>query len=61
MERLLNKPYVNEVILRGQNLSLKCYQTLDFFKDIERGFRSFHIENIGSVGQSAPKLLSDKL
>ena len=24
MERLPNKPYVNEVILRGQNLPLKC-------------------------------------
>ena len=23
-ERLLNKPYVNEVTLTGQNLSLKC-------------------------------------
>ena len=23
-EQLLKKPYVNEVILRGQNLSLKC-------------------------------------
>ena len=28
--RLLNMPYGNEVILRGQNIPLKCCQPLDF-------------------------------
>ena len=47
LEWLLNKPYVNEVILRGQNLSLKCYQRLELLTYIERGIRSstFHTGN----------------
>ena len=35
-KRLLNKPYVNEVILRGQNLSLKCCQSLKLLTYIEK-------------------------
>ena len=45
---VMNKPYVNEVILRGQNLSLKCYQPLEHLKYIEKRFKSFHNGNIGS-------------
>ena len=60
-ERLLNKPYINEGIKRGQNLSLKCCQLLEHFTYNERGFRSLHTDNIGSVGQRDAKLLSVKL
>ena len=56
--RLLNKPFVNEIILRGQNLSLKCCQSLKLFTYIERGVRSFHKGNIGPLSQRAAKLLS---
>ena len=61
MERLLNKPYVNKVILRGQNLSLKCCKALELLANIEKGIRSFHTGNMESVGQRAAKLLSVKL
>ena len=50
--RLLNKPYGNEVILRGQNIPLKCCQELFIY--IGRGFTSFHSGNMPvSVGQRA--------
>ena len=49
--RLLNKPYENEVNLRRQNISLKFYQPLKLMLYFGKGFRSFHISNIGSVGQ----------
>ena len=58
---LPHKPYVNEVILRGQNLSLKCYQSLELLMYIEKGFRSFHTGNVGSAGQRASKLLAVKV
>ena len=48
--QLLNKPYVNEVILRRKILSLECCQPLELFRYIKRGFRSFHTGNISSVG-----------
>ena len=51
-ERPLIKPYVNEVILRGQNLSLKCCQPLELLTYIERGFRSFpwvHLSPLSSL------------
>ena len=35
--RLLNKPYVNEVILRGQNLTLKCCQPLEVLTRFKMG------------------------
>ena len=59
--QLLHKPYINEFILTGQNLPLKCCQTLDLLIHFEEGFMSFHTLNIGSVGQRAAKLLSIKL
>ena len=49
--RLLNKPYENEVTLRGQNMSLKYYQPLKFMFFFEKGFRSFNAESLGSLGQ----------
>ena len=61
MEWLVNKPYVNEVILRGQNLSFKCCQPFELLTYIERGIRSFYIFNVWSVGQRAAKLPSFKL
>ena len=36
--RLLNKPYENEVTMRGQNPPLKYYQPLPFLTHFERGF-----------------------
>ena len=59
--RLLNKPYENEVPLRGQNIPLKCCQPLELLKYIEREFRSIHTVTIGSVVQRSAKLLSVKL
>ena len=52
---LLNKPYENEVTLKGQNTPLKCCQPLELLLYIEREFRSFHTYNIGSLGQRAAK------
>ena len=57
---LLNKPYENEVTLRGKNIPLKCCQPLKVLY-IGRGFRFFIKGNIGSVGHRAAKLLSVKL
>jgi len=61
MERLLNKPHVNEVILREQSLSLNCCKPLEILEYIERGFRAFHTGNIGTQCQTAAKLPSVKL
>ena len=36
-ERLLNKPYVNEDILTGQNPPWKCYYPLEIFTQFEKG------------------------
>ena len=36
-----------EVILKGQTIPLKCYQSWKFSMYIGRGFRSFHTDNIG--------------
>ena len=58
---LLNKPYENEVTLRGKNIPLKCCQPHELLMYIERGLRSFHTGNIGSVGQRATKLLAFKV
>ena len=41
MDCILNKPYVNGVILRGQNLSLKCFESLDQTICQQRRLRSF--------------------
>ena len=60
MELLLNKPYVNEGILRGQNLHVKCCRPLEMLINFEEGFRSFYTLNIRSVGQRAAKLLAFK-
>ena len=47
---------MNEVILRGHNLSLKCCQSLELL--IYRGlrYRNLRRSSIGSVGQRAAKL-----
>ena len=52
---LLNKPYVNEVIL-----SWKFCQSLEIVIYIGKGFRSFHTGNTGSVHQRSQKLLAFK-
>ena len=59
--RSLNKSYENEVTLREQKLPLKCCQLTELLIYIERGFRSFHTFDIGSVDQKAANLLSIKL
>ena len=46
---LLNKPYENEVTMRGQNICLKYYQPLEFELHFGKGFRSFNTENLVSV------------
>ena len=58
--QLLNRPYGYEVIARGQNIPLKCCQSLELLMYIGRGIKSFHTGNIGSVGQRAAKLPSVK-
>ena len=58
MAPLLNKPYENEVIFRGQNMSLKCCQDLKLLMYIEKRSRSFHTLYVGSAGQRTAKLLS---
>ena len=60
-EGLLYKSNVNEVILRGQNLSLKCCQSLKLLIYKGKRFESFHKCNIRSVGQRASKLLAVKV
>ena len=59
--KLLNKPNENEVTFKKQNISLKCCQPLELLTYIERGFRSFHTGNKGSVGQKDTKLVSIRL
>ena len=44
--------------MRGQNICLKCYQSLELLLYFGKGFRFFHKGNIGSVGQRASKLLA---
>ena len=56
-----NKPTIcpflkqTEVILRRQNIPLKCRQPLELLMYIGKGFRSFNAENLGCAGQSAAK------
>ena len=59
--RLLNKPYENEVALKGQNIPLKCCQVLELLMYIEKEFRSFHKVDIGSVVQRTAKMPLVKL
>ena len=59
--RLLDRPYENEVTFKGQNICLKCYQSLELMLYFGKGFRSFHKGNIGFVGQRASKLLAVKV
>ena len=56
--RSINQPYENEVILGGQNISLKCYLPLDLLTHFRKGIRSLHTFDIGSLGQRAAKLLA---
>ena len=58
---VVNKHYENEVTLREQNLPLKYCQRLKKLTYFEERFRSFHTFNIGSVGQTAAKLLAVKV
>ena len=44
---VLDKPYENEVTLRGQKICLKCYQLLKLIIYFGKGFRSFHKGNVG--------------
>ena len=44
-KRLLNKPYVNEVTLTGQNPPLKYCQLLELLTHFDEGLRSFNIGN----------------
>ena len=46
MDRLLNKPYVNGVILRGQNLSLKFCESLEQKLEVNRGSRCFQRDTV---------------
>ena len=52
MAPLPNKPYENWITLRGQNIPLKSCQSLELPMYIEKGFRSFHSVNKGSVCQT---------
>ena len=47
--------------MRGQKLSLKCCQSLEFLIHRGKGFRSFHKGSIGSVDHRAAKLLAVKV
>ena len=51
--RLVNKPCENEVVLREQNISLKCFQPLELLMYFGRVVRSLQKSNIGSVGKRA--------
>ena len=53
--------YENEVILRGQNISLECCQPLELLTHFRNGIRSLHIFYVGSLGQRAAKLLAVKV
>ena len=57
-EWLINKPYVNEGILRGKNLFLNAASLLTY---TWRWFRSFHTGNTESIGQRAAKLPAVKV
>jgi len=61
MEWLLNKPYVNEVTLTGQNPPLKKMLASWSFYTVFETCLSFMLKNLGSVGQRAAKLPSIKL
>ena len=52
LQAFTKKALCNEVILRGQNLSLKLCKPLKLSISIERVFRSFHTGNKGSLGQT---------
>ena len=58
---LLDRPYGNEVILRGQKIPLKCCQPLDFWYTSLKGLDLSMLENMGSVRQMAARLLAIKL
>ena len=59
--RLLNKQNENRVTLRGQNISKKCFQSLELLLYFKGGIRSFLRGNIGSVSKRAAKLPAAKL
>ena len=57
---LINKLNENEIILREQNIFLKCCQPFELLIHLWKGLSSFHICNKGSLGQGAAKLLGIK-
>ena len=54
----VNKHYENNVILRDQNLPLKCFQPLNMLIYFKEEFRSFQNFNIMSIGERTGKLLA---
>ena len=60
-EQLQQKPNVNEVILRSQNLSLRSASLFYLLTNIENRFLYFHTGNKGFLGQRAAKIPPIKL
>ena len=60
-KQLLDKPYVNEVTLKGQKSTLEMLLVSWTFDKVIKGVRSFYAENLGSVSQRATKLPAIKL
>ena len=50
MASLLNKPYENEVILKGHHIPLRYCQHLDILTEFTKGVDFFNAKNLGSVG-----------
>ena len=61
LQTVTNKPYVNEVTLRGQKPPLKCCWPLDFWCAFLQDLDSSNEKNLGSVSQRAAKLPAIKL
>ena len=55
-KRLLNKPYNNEIVSRGQNLCLICCKSLELMLYFGKGLRSVHTGNISFIERSKPFL-----
>ena len=51
------RPNKNEVILRGQTISLRYCQPLKHLIYFAKGFGSFPTGNVGSIGQRATKVV----
>ena len=55
---LLNKPYVNGVTLREQNLSLKSFMSFEFILSILKRFKSFQSGTVGLCRSNSCKVMS---